>query len=57
MERKANQSGFVGVRDIGEQVSVGGGVLLEELTEEELLPGRGTRRRRVSACGHCWWSR
>lgn len=35
---------------VGEEVSVGGGVLLEELTEEEL---RGVRRRRVRRDGHC----
>lgn len=40
---KADQSGFIGVRHIGEEVSVGGGLLLEELAEEELAG-----RRRVS---------
>ena len=45
-----NQGGFIGVSDVSEQVSVGRGVLLEELTEEKLaiVNGGGARRRRVS---------
>lgn len=38
--------------DVGEQVSVRGGLLLEELAEEELRRGGRVRRRRASRGGH-----
>lgn len=50
--RRTNQSGFIGVRNICEQVSVGGGFLLKELAEEELVAGGGFGRRRIRERGH-----
>ena len=49
-QKETNQSWFLRVSNISEQVSVGGGFLLKELTEKKLA--QVMRRRRIRASRH-----